>query len=134
MAWYSWFRHASAPSVNSGSGEVIGVKGAVETKYRKGNVNLELTDIANIGGGLEYSSDTKTLSGTQYADMPQPSAIFGGRIVQYVGQDSESYSEGHFYKCADTPSGMQWQEISVSDPGEELTPQQISDLLNILDQ
>ena len=134
MAWYSWFRHASAPSVNSGSGEVFGVKGAVETTYRKGNVNLELPNITNIRDGLSYDSNTKTLSGTQYSDMPEPSAIFGGRIVQYVGQNSGSYSEGHFYKCQDTPSGMQWQEVSVSDPTEELTPQQLSDLLNILDQ
>lgn len=131
MAWYAWFRHASFPSIGSGSGEVSGVKGSVETTYRKGNVNLDLPNITNLDGGLQYNNDTKTLSGAQYTEMPQPSAIFGGRIVQYVGQDSASYSEGHFYKCKDTESGMQWEEVPIA--GQELTPEQVSELLSTLD-
>lgn len=45
-----------------GGGDVTGVKGSVEAAYRKGDVNLTLLDIVNIGEKLTYNAATKTLS------------------------------------------------------------------------
>lgn len=57
-----------------GGGDVSGVKGANETEYRKGNVNIALNDIVKIGDGLTYNStanelDADDLSEEQMNDM-----------------------------------------------------------------
>ena len=49
-------------SGGSGTGDVSGVKGDVESAYRKGDVNIRLTDVANIGENLTFNAATKTLS------------------------------------------------------------------------
>lgn len=50
---------------NGGGGGVTGVKGAEETEYRQGNVNLKATDIMAVGNGLEYSEGDDSLNVTE---------------------------------------------------------------------
>lgn len=112
-----------------GSGDVTGVKGAVEEEFRKGNVNLTIEQIANLVGGLTYDESSKNLHGSQYAVLPTPSAALLGRIVQYVGADTESLTSGHFFKCIDDSGTLKWNDISE----QPLTQEQLDNLLSILD-
>lgn len=115
-----------------GSGEVTGVKGAVEAAYRKGQVNLTIEDITNLIGGLSYDSSTKELHGTQYDDMPTPSSFFEDKIIQFSGATDANYKSGHFYKCVNNAGVYSWIDIS-GDTTESLTPQQLNALLALLD-
>ena len=48
-----------------GSGDVSGVKGALEDTYRTGRVNLSLSDITDVSNGLEYDITNKVIKGVQ---------------------------------------------------------------------
>ena len=47
---------------------VSGVKGSNESEYRKGNVEINIEDIVNIGNNLELDTNTNTLSSTGGVD------------------------------------------------------------------
>lgn len=112
-----------------GSGEVTGVKGAIEEEYRKGKVNLTIEEITKLVGGLTYDENSKELHDSQYSELPSPSAALVGRIVQYVGADTESLTSGHFFKCIDDSGTLKWKDISE----QPLTQEQLDNLLSILD-
>lgn len=112
-----------------GSGDVTGVKGAIEEEYRKGKVNLTIEEITKLVGGLTYDENAKELHDSQYSELPTPSAVLVGRIVQYVGADTESLISGHFFKCIDDSGTLKWKDISE----QPLTQEQLDNLLSILD-
>ena len=49
--------------------------------------------------------------------MPTAEASLEGAILQYVGETTSTYDNGHFYKCvAGTTAGtFEWKEINVVD-------------------
>lgn len=113
----------------TGGGDVKGVKGEIETLFRKGNVNLTIENIVNLAGGLVYDENTKTLKGTQYTSMPTPTEEWLGKTIQYTGEDTEDYKSGHFYKCVEDSGTYRWEE-TLGDEG--LTADQLNDLLNLI--
>jgi len=117
-----------------GDGAVKGVKGAVETTYRKGNVSLALPNITNLGGGLTYNADDMTLVGTQVTSMPTASAENLGKILQYAGEETSDFKPGRFYTCEEaTPGTYSWEETQVGETTpDSLTPEQIDSLISLL--
>lgn len=113
-----------------GSGEVTGVKGNVETEYRKGQVNITLEDVTNIDNGLTYDVISKTLSGSQHDTMPTASADWAGKTIQYTGPDTPDYESGHFYKCEEDAGTYAWEEAEIIDT---LTQSQLNTLLSLFD-
>lgn len=112
-----------------GSGDVTGVKGALEEAFRKGNVILTLAEIVALAGGLSFNEDTNELHGPQYDVMPTPASTWHKKIIQYVGDDSGSNICGHFYKCINDAGTYKWVDLSAN----SLTQEQLSALLAILD-
>ena len=116
-----------------GTGEVTGVKGNVENTYRRGNVNVTLPNVTNIGDGLEYVAGTKTLKSTiQSAVMPTPASVYRNRIVQYTGETTTDYTNGYFYRCIQEGGSYKWEEVPLSDAPEELTTEQVNALLALI--
>jgi len=117
-----------------GEGAVKGVKGAVETTYRKGNVNISLPNVANLGGGLTYDAATKELKGTQVTSLPAASAELVGTILQYAGPETADFKPGRFYTCnEDTPGVYAWDETVVGEANPDpLTPEELASLLSLL--
>lgn len=116
-----------------GGGEVTGVKGNVENTYRSGNVNITLPDVTNIGDGLEYVQGTKTLKSTIQSEvMPTPASVYLRRIIQYTGDTTATYTNGHFYRCVQDGGSYEWEEVPLGDAPEELTTEQVNALLAIL--
>ena len=113
-----------------GSGDVTGVKGNVETEYRKGQVNITLEDVTNIDNGLTYDDISKTLSGSQHDTMPTASADWAGKTIQYTGPDTPAYESGHFYKCEEDEGTYAWEEAEILDT---LTQSQLNTLLSLFD-
>lgn len=59
----------------------------------------------------------------QYSTMPTASADLAGKIVQYTGSTTASYTNGYFYKCAtgETVGTYEWIPVAVQDgSGEQL--------------
>ena len=115
-----------------GSGDVSGVKGALENAYRKGNVNLTLQNITDVANGLDYDSTNKVIKGVQYTEMPTPATVWLGKIIQYVGNTAGTYKSGHFYKCIQSGSTQIWEDC-LGDETEALTQEQMNALLALLD-
>lgn len=118
-----------------GSGDVSGVKGALEDTYRTGRVNLSLPNITNVSNGLEYDVTNKVIKGVQFSEMPTPAAIWLGKIIQYTGETTTTapiYKTGHFYKCIQSGSTQIWDDC-LGDETEELTQEQMNTLLALLD-
>lgn len=113
-----------------GSGEVKGVKGAVETEYRKGLVDLAITAIAYLAGGITYNEATKEIHGPQYDVLPTAAAIWENRVIQYVGADTTNRKCGHFYKCMDISGTLAW--VDLNDTIEALTQEQLDALIALL--
>lgn len=113
-----------------GSGDVSGVKGEVETTYRKGNVNITIEDVTNLDNGLTYDDISKTLSGSQHDTMPTASADWAGKTIQYTGPDTADYESGHFYKCAEDAGTYEWEEAEIVDT---LTQEQLNTLMSLFD-
>ena len=115
-----------------GSGDVSGVKGALENTYRTGRVNLSLPNITDVSNGLEYDTTNKIIKGVQYSEMPTPAAIWLGKIIQYVGETAGDYKSGHFYKCTQSGTTQIWEDC-LEDETEALTQEQMNALLALLD-
>ena len=115
----------------TGGGDVTGVKGGLETEYRKGLVNLLITNIAELGNGLTYDSLTKTIKGNQYDVIPTPASVFEGKVIQYVGATSGAAKLGHFYQCVNDSGTYKWNDLT--EEPESLTQEQINQLLALLD-
>lgn len=118
-----------------GSGDVSGVKGALEDTYRTGRVNLSLPDIVDVTNGLEYDSTDKKIKGVQYDVMPTAATLWLGKIIQYVGSTTTTspiYKSGHFYKCIQSGSTQIWEDC-LGEETESLTQEQLNTLLALLD-
>lgn len=125
--------------INNGNHSgVSGVKGASESMYRKGDVELSLEDLAKLGEGLSYDALTHTLdispqASPQSEELEKPGAENAGRIRQYTGETTEDLIKGRFYECVyDEESGQyEWEEIPVQNE-EGLTNEQIDALLALI--
>ena len=119
--------------LNSGGtgGDVTGVKGALEEEFRKGNVNLKIDEIANFDNGIFFDELHNIIRGIQYAVIPTASASLLNRIIQYTGSDTDTYKNGHFYRCIYKDSSYIWED-AIGDT-EPLTQEQVNALLAILD-
>lgn len=114
-----------------GSGDVTGVKGALEEAFRKGNVNLALQDLAEADNGIYLDELNNIIRGIQYAELPAAEASLEGRIYQYAGEDDGNLKSGHFYKCIQDGASYKWDD-QIKD-AEGLTSEQLNALMAILD-
>lgn len=47
----------------------------------------------------------------QYSTVPTASASLVGKIIQYTGTTDSTYTNGHFYKCAENSGSYSWIEV-----------------------
>ena len=70
----------------------------------------------------------------QYSDMPAPSSVIVGKILQYSGPDTVDFTNGYFYQCIEdrttTPSTYKWIQQDVQ---PSLTAEQMQDLIDLLE-
>ena len=114
-----------------GTGDVSGVKGALESVFRKGNVTIALQNLVTVDNGIYFDQLTNILRGIQYPVLPTPEAAIAGRIYQYTGADADPYKSGHFYKCIQNGSSYKWDDCI--DEAETLTTEQLNALMALLD-
>ena len=59
----------------------------------------------------------------QYTQMPTPSNLYENKIIQYMGDTNQNYTQGYWYKCVNNQDVYSWENIDVQDVSEiELPP------------
>lgn len=82
-----------------------------------------------LWNGISWESQ-KTL--TQFDNIPTASSPFLNKLIQYTGPDTTDFKMGMFYKCIqDQSSQYVWVNVDTMYV-QELTNQQLSDLIDIL--
>ena len=114
-----------------GTGDVSGVKGALESAFRKGNVTIALQNLATVDNGIYFDQLTNILRGIQYPVLPAPEVSIAGRIYQYTGANANPYKTGHFYKCIQNGTSYIWDDCI--EEAESLSSEQLNALLALLD-
>lgn len=63
-----------------------------------------------------YTKTWSLFSAGGVVEMPTPSETESGNIVQYIGETTEDYTQGYFYKCISDgaePATYSWEQIDV---------------------
>jgi len=74
---------------------------ALETDPETGDMSLVYGAVNNVQ--------------SQYYTMPTASADYEGKIVQYIGTTTNTYTNGYFYKCVNNSGTYSWSNIGVQD-------------------
>ena len=72
--------------------------------------------------GGAYTELAKKQDIIQISTMPEASATYVGKIVQYTGATQKivgvtTYIHGHFYECKESNSSYSWQEVDLGGGG-----------------
>lgn len=99
----------------------IDTDGAVDSVNGKtGTVVLNASDV----GALPDS--TVIPDATQVSELPTASATEEGKIYQFTGTTTASYTNGYFYKCVSdgqNPATYSWTQVNVQPQGSSLPSQ-----------
>ena len=65
----------------------------------------------------------------QVDEMPVPSALNYGEVLQYLGEDTSDFIHGYMYECVSDGTEYSWEELSFGggDP-EVISEEEINDL------
>ena len=65
-----------------------------------------------------HPSDTTKQDIMQFVTLPSPTEAIVGKIYQYIGATSAEYTNGYFYECKETSTGVyEWQPKAVQPGG-----------------
>lgn len=87
-------------------------------------------NIFYLWDGTEWKPQTEVV---QYTTLPTPRELYKDRIVQYIGEDTDTLTSGYFYKCvydADNDT-YSWQSTDTQEV-KELSTKQMNTLLSYL--
>lgn len=93
---------------------------------------MEISAIDSETGAITWTNTGLSFGGQviQVETIPTASAEEEGKIYQYIGATTSTYTNGHFYKCVsdgEDPATYSWVNIPVQD-----VPTKVSDLTNDL--
>lgn len=110
--------HASISGTQSLNGR-LNVGGGTKD-YNKLDNKPQINGIELIGDiTLEQ---LKAQSIFQYSEMPEANEDYLGKIVQYIGETDENYTNGYFYKCEEESESYFWTNIQIQDDEELEVP------------
>jgi hypothetical protein len=110
--------HASISGAQSLNGR-LNVGGSTKD-YNKLDNKPQINGIELIGDiTLEQ---LKAQSIFQYSEMPEANEDYLGKIVQYIGETDENYTNGYFYKCEEESGSYFWTNIQIQDDEELEVP------------
>lgn len=106
---------------------------------KKGNITISGLGVEGYSpsANVSQSGDTTTITITdktgtttanidlsnkqdiiQYETLPTASASNEGQIVQYIGIDTNDYTNGYFYKCVEDSGSYSWENVEVQQASE----------------
>lgn len=80
------------------------------------NDPIKLVDVGALDR-FKTDIENEIPDSVQYSTMPTASADWVGKIVQYIGTTTASYTNGYFYKCVNNSGTYSWQAIDVQAAG-----------------
>ena len=77
----------------------------------------QLTNLPSVNGttllGNKTSADLGLQDAIQLTTMPTASATHAGKIVQFVGTTTASYTHGYYYECVNNGGTYSWTQLNV---------------------
>ena len=103
--------------------------------YQKQELSTPLTiggvQETDVEDALEALNDVKA---TQFTTMPTASVDYVNKIVQYVGSNTQTYTNGFWYKCVSDGAASptySWEKVDVNFIDGELTVNDLTQFKNI---
>lgn len=78
--------------------------------------------LENVITGKQLVSQTDLSSKQdiiQYSTMPTASSSNEGEIIQYIGTNTNDYTNGYFYKCVEDNNVYTWENVNVQTSSSE---------------
>lgn len=88
--------------------------------FNEDNAVLGLTNTTSFTPSADYHPATKKYvddNVPQKSSMPAANSSNVGKIIQYKGTTTSSYTNGYFYKCVNNGGTYSWTNINVQDGG-----------------
>lgn len=103
-------------------GVIVQFIGATTLDYTNGYFYKCVEDPQNAGTYIwvEHSTQSDEDTKTQIEILPVASSTLEGKIYQYIGETTQDYVNGYFYKCVEdteTAGTYIWQSITVQEGG-----------------
>ncbi len=103
-------------------GTIVQYIGATTVDYTHAYFYECIEDLDNVGTYIWVQRDVQPDDDTviQYSTMPAVTSTDAGKIVQFVGTTTSTYTNGYFYKCvedSENPGTYKWDAVSVQAGG-----------------
>lgn len=103
-------------------GVIVQFIGATTLNYTNGYFYKCVEDPQNAGTYIwvEHSTQSDEDTKTQVEILPVATSALEDKIYQYIGETTQDYINGHFYKCVEDPETVGsyiWQAITVQEGG-----------------
>lgn len=84
--------------------------------------NAKVTStVDNVNKRVALDFEIPRSEPVQYDTMPTPDATQVGKVIQYIGANTQDYTSNYFYKCVEdtstTPSTYSWVNVQVQEGG-----------------
>lgn len=98
---------------------LIALDGYTDVKRKVENPDLEpIEHSTNFVTSNGIYNALKNVKSIQYDEIPTPSTNWENKIIEYVGETTENYINGYFYKCVDNDGVFSWQNIQIQEGGD----------------
>lgn len=98
---------------------LIALDGYTNVKRKVENPDLEpIEHSTNFVTSNGIYNALKNVKSIQYDEIPTPSTNWENKIIEYVGETTENYINGYFYKCVDNDGVFSWQNIQIQEGGD----------------
>lgn len=103
-------------------GVIVQFIGTTTLNYTNGYFYKCVEDPQNAGTYIwvEHSTQSDEDTKTQVEILPVATSVLEGKIYQYIGETTQDYINGYFYKCVEDPETVGsyiWQAITVQEGG-----------------
>jgi hypothetical protein len=93
----------------------------ISVNGKTGAVVLNPDDLSDSTSTNKFvtASEKTTWNGKQdlmqVSTLPTASASNEGKIYQYIGSTTASYTNGYFYKCVENSGSYSWEEVQLQE-------------------
>lgn len=98
---------------------LITLDGYTDVKRKVENPDLEpIEHSTNFVTSNGIYNALKNVKSIQYNEIPIPSVNWENFILEYIGETTENYINGYFYKCVDHDGTYIWENIQIQAGGD----------------
>lgn len=116
------YRWSGLAFVEISASLALGETSGTAYEGNKGKANADAIIAIKDGANIDSFGDVESALGDkqdtmQFSTMPAASATYVGKIVQYTGATTSTYTNGYFYKCLEDTGSYYWEDLPTVNVG-----------------